>query len=877
MKKFIILMLLSASFGIITEAAEKPGQADVKSSVDVQIDEELELADNYYYSSKILKAKEIYEKYSPVNDKAKLKLAKYYIDDMQDEKSMVLLEELARKKDKEAMHLLGSLYLKDNSEDKLIKLFNKKNRSDMDILAAIYTENGYYDKASGVYRNLAINGDEDAYFQMINQYSYNTREDLLKLESAKGKTRADKELGDFYTSYNDYKNAVISYKKYLKNSKGNKEIFSVFGEYYSKEELKKELAPYIKRGDKGAKETLEEYLARAEEGNMLDAEDEYTESTSQTTEDDNTVLSETNTEEDEEDTELDLPVIKTSFEENEKIYLDRIAENPDDYDAVNELLSLYYINDKKEKLNAFIDDLISDGYYLGRNWRMVKDRAVPIYEVYISQGINRAKPVLAEIYTEKRDMEMALSVYESMLPSKNTNINLSTADLYNRTQKYDKTLALIQNNGIDLNEEPKVPDDYNDYYTSYTYNLSMVRLGAYAYYKLGDLDKAKTLYSFLSENNYSYDHDIWAESKDSFYYPDKIYLLDIYKKTNAEDKYKELEEELTKSPGFFSFEDHGMKQSLADYYAANGDFDKAKKLLLDDKRENEILKALNFIPLVLGLFPNADFFGNSEQMANITMKYQDYNEIKNFIDEVLVLTNNSHDNSKNYLNSVKIASVYIIKQYSEELNLSDSFKNKFLGYSDNTLKREFKKSYKNLYKNKKGVSFYPGNPDSNFMLSMLLKEWNVETKTLDSSENPIITYSRRQIFENGILFFSDKYIKEFSHINDILEQEDLYGNDDDDVETVLKNKSSKIGDAVDQFFSKTDFNKDYKEFFSLLPSMILVNIRENLEQNNRDDIIKKLDSDYANYLTEDKIKIVEKIRKSNDELKDKTNTVFSVH
>ena len=28
-------------------------------------------------------------------------------------------------------------------------------------------------------------------------------------------------------------------------------------------------------------------------------------------------------------------------------------------------------------------------------------------------------------------------------------------------------------------------------------------------------------------------------------------------------------------------------------------------------------------------------------------------------------------------------------------NLSDSFKNKFLGYSDNTLKREFKKSYKN--------------------------------------------------------------------------------------------------------------------------------------------------------------------------------------
>lgn len=83
---------------------------------------------------------------------------------------------------------------------------------------------------------------------------------------------------------------------------------------------------------------------------------------------------------------------------------------------------------------------------------------------------------------------------------------------------------------------------------------------------------------------------------------------------------------------------------------------------------------------------------------------------------------------KNYLNSVKIAALYIVKQYSEELNLSDSFKNKFLGYSDNTPKRVQKILYKNLYKNKKGISFYPGNPDSNFMLSMLLKEWNVKRK-----------------------------------------------------------------------------------------------------------------------------------------------------
>ena len=127
MKKFIILTLLLLNFSILTESAKKNSQTNIKNSVDTKkIDEELELADDYYYGNKILKAKEIYEKYSPVSDEAKLKLAKYYIDDIQDEKSTVILEELARKKNKEALHMLGSLYLADNSEDKLIKLFNKK-------------------------------------------------------------------------------------------------------------------------------------------------------------------------------------------------------------------------------------------------------------------------------------------------------------------------------------------------------------------------------------------------------------------------------------------------------------------------------------------------------------------------------------------------------------------------------------------------------------------------------------------------------------------------------------------------------------------------------------------------------------------------------
>ena len=233
----------------------------------------------------------------------------------------------------------------------------------MDMLADIYTENGYDEKASAVYRDLAINGDEDAYFHMISRYGYNTRVDLLKLESAKGKTRADKELGDLYSAYNDYKNAVNSYKKYLKNSKGDMEIFITFGEYYSKEELKKERAPYIKRGDKGAKEVLEEYLAKAEEGNVLDAEDEYSDNNFQTVQDDNSVETE---DEDEEDTDFDLPVLKTSFEENEKIYLDRITENPDDYDAVSELLSLYYINDKKE------------------NWLQIKENEIEYWKKYFA-------------------------------------------------------------------------------------------------------------------------------------------------------------------------------------------------------------------------------------------------------------------------------------------------------------------------------------------------------------------------------------------------------------------------------------------------------------------------------------------------------------
>ena len=62
MKKFIILTLLLLNFSILTESAKKTSQTNIKNSVDTKkIDEELELADDYYYGNKILKAKEIYE------------------------------------------------------------------------------------------------------------------------------------------------------------------------------------------------------------------------------------------------------------------------------------------------------------------------------------------------------------------------------------------------------------------------------------------------------------------------------------------------------------------------------------------------------------------------------------------------------------------------------------------------------------------------------------------------------------------------------------------------------------------------------------------------------------------------------------------------
>ena len=127
MKKFIILALLMTSLFSSAESAGKTKQTNIKNTVDTEkIDEELELADNYYYGKKILKARDLYEKYSPVSDDAKMKLAKYYVDDMQSDKAVTLLEELAKKKNKEALSMLASIYFSTNSEDKLLKFFNKK-------------------------------------------------------------------------------------------------------------------------------------------------------------------------------------------------------------------------------------------------------------------------------------------------------------------------------------------------------------------------------------------------------------------------------------------------------------------------------------------------------------------------------------------------------------------------------------------------------------------------------------------------------------------------------------------------------------------------------------------------------------------------------
>ena len=874
MKKIFILLALLINLQTINEAAVKNTQVNTKKTEYAkEIENELEKADGYYYNNKLLIAKKIYEKYSSSSNKAKLKLVNYYNEDLQKNEAEKLVIELAKTKNKDARSALGRIYISNDENDKLIKMFDKNNTKDMFELAEIYNENYQSRKASDIYINLAEKGNKEAYLKLISTYYYDTQIDLLTLEYAKGNIEAAKLLAELYwQSGDDYENAVKYYKKYLSKHSGNKEIFTIFGEYYSKEELRKELAPYIKRGDKGAKEVLGFYLAKVEEGNALDDEEnDSVDINIEVQEDDSkTAVEDTSIEEVQVNVEAENPdSIKglTSFEINEKDYLEKIAEDSENFEIKLELLSLYYINNKKEKLNLLLDDLIKDGYYLGNYWKLAGDRAAEIYEGYVSQGINRAKKELADIYISKKQNEKAVSLYESLIDQGNKEYAYTLAELYNKTKNYSKTLELHKKYGAEIPEE-------NESYEEIKFQL--LQASAYANYKLGNLETAKKSYLYLIEQSYiSY---YYTETADEFYYPNKIYLLDIYDQLGEKEEFDKLEKTINpKYPSIMnSINEFNEKKALADYSASNGNFKKAKELLSENKLENFFIKFMNTFPTVTGLLVNSDFSGENQKLVDITLKYQSYNEIKNTIDKTLFLVDNSYENSTYYLDSVKIAVLFTLKQYSDDLDLNKNVQRKFFKYSDDQLKNKFKKSYKNLHKNKKGVSFYPDSISSNLFLSALMKEWGIKSEITDKKEDSIAQYTKKQMFENGFIFFTDKYSKVTQEIMETIERENLDGKNLDNLadEINMKELSPQIERMLDDFNGKIDFDKDYEEFYGLLPTMILMDMQEELESKDRKDIVEKISKDYAIYLTTDKVEKVKKIKETTKDLENMSGIMY---
>ena len=864
MKKIFILLTLLINMQVINEAAVKNTQVNVKKAEETKnIESELEKADTYNDNNQLLKAKKIYEKYSSSSDKAKLGLANYYSQDLQESEAEKLFVELAKNKNKEALKSLGTMYLFNDEEDKLIKLFDPKNPKEMFELAEIYYDNYETTKASNIYRELAEKGNKEAYLKLVSTYNYEVQADLLKLEYSKGNMEAAKLLGELYSDSGlDYETGVKYYKKYLEKHAGNKEIFTVFGEYYSKEDLKKEMAPYIKRGDKGAKETLELYLAKVEEGNALDDEVNVSENVVGIT----PVTENIGTETEEikpnfED--LKTERVMTSFELNEKEYLDRIAEDNENYELKLELLYLYFRSNKKEKLDSLLDTMVKDGYYLDGNWKLAGDRAAEIYEGYVSEGINRAKKELAEIYVSKKQNEKAISMYENLVAQGNTYYIYVLADLYNKTGKYAKTIELKDEYGMDL------PDETENFYLDEFQNY-LLMLSAYADYKLGNLDIAEKEFKYLTDINYKVSS--YTGVADTFYYPSKIYLLDIYDQKGDKEAFDKLEKTINPEyPSLMnSVNEFEEKKALADYYASKGKFKKAEELLSENKLENFFMRFINTWPTVTGLLVNSDFSGDNQKLVDIALKYKNYGEIKNTIDKSLYLIDNSYENSKYYMDSVKIAVLFTLKQYSEDLDLSESIQKKFFKYNDEQLKNMFKKDYKNLHKNKKGVSFYPNSLNSNLFLSSLMNEWGIKKEITTEKEDSINQYTKKQMFKNGFVFFVDKYSKPFQEVMETVERENLGGKNLDNIadEINMKALAPQIERMMDEFNGKINFDKDYKEFYDLLPTMVIMDMQETLENEDRKYIVEKINKDYSKYLTSDKI---EKVKKMKDTTKNLEN------
>ena len=112
MKKLIVIFILVfSSIGFSDNITDKLDEA-------------------FYYKEAgfLLKAKSIYEQYSPVSQEAKLKLAEFYLEDLQIETGEKLLKELAAKNNQEAKKFWQSdIY-------QMVKMIKLKNYSIRKIL-----------------------------------------------------------------------------------------------------------------------------------------------------------------------------------------------------------------------------------------------------------------------------------------------------------------------------------------------------------------------------------------------------------------------------------------------------------------------------------------------------------------------------------------------------------------------------------------------------------------------------------------------------------------------------------------------------------------------------------------------------------------------
>lgn len=800
MKKLIVIFILVfSSIGFSDNITDKLDEA-------------------FYYKEAgfLLKAKSIYEEYSPVSQEAKLKLAEYYLEDLQTETGEKLLKELAAQNNQEAKKILAARYLENGEIEKAEKLFNKKNTNDMFSLAEVYLETpvsydiesqkvseGRISKGRNVYRELYRKGNQEAFYRLLSTYSSSSLIEIIDFEMYKGNkdNELNRLLAASYSSNMDYGNAVKYYKIYLKNAKGNIAIFNTFADYYTIEELEKELQPYIKRGDDGAKKVLSQVLAGEDRYGTLYYSDTYEQ----------------------------LANAKT-FKDKEKVYLELLEESKgtEERSIIIGLLELYKKYNETDKYNEYLKKILDDGFYLGPGWSILKsDEAVEIYKNYVSQGINRAEEELGNIYISRKEYGNAVQVFEKMKENGSETINndIHLADLYNKAGKYNEVIKLTEKSS----------------------NETLVFMKAYAEYKLGNYDTAKKYIEGFLNTYYDYDTD--------FYYPKEIYLLDIYEKMGMTKEYEELETNLKKQSnegyGFWGGADTSGSKALADYYASKGQFNKANELLVSHPMKDPFVMMVNLGANFYGMMPKLDISGNSKTAAEIILKYKDYKEIKAFVNNAVLLSENSRENSKEYLQAMKTMGFYILKQETKNISKEEKLGEILGKYSNESLIASFKNSYKNLYKNKKGISFYP-DANGNMFFSSLMKEWNI-TKVAPVEQNQTHDYIKSLIFSNVFSYFFMKYdlsLEEFGGA--------IIGEGED-------NRYLYLEKVVDRFDGQMHFDKDFEEFYNLLPTIILIDIQDKLVLHGRTDIKEQLDKDYAKYLQPEKLKKAKEIMEKSSE------------